>query len=75
MLLAHQPAPTRSTPYASALIDLGYYLSAATMVREETSPPVPELTRRMTLSSCHTDPVRVLAPVLTRMPPNGIPLR
>jgi hypothetical protein len=52
----------------------GYYLSAATMVREETSPPVPELTRRMTLSSCHTDPVRTLTPVLTRMPQDGIPL-
>jgi hypothetical protein len=52
----------------------GYYLSAATMVREETSPPVPELTRRMTLSSCHADPVRALAPVLTRMPQHGIPL-
>ena len=28
----------------------GYYLSAATMVREEHGPPVPELTRRMTLT-------------------------
>ena len=27
----------------------GYYHSAATMVREETGPPVPELARRMTL--------------------------
>ena len=52
----------------------GYYLSAATMVREETSPPVPELTRRITLSSCHADPVRTLTPVLTRMPANGIRL-
>jgi hypothetical protein len=52
----------------------GYYLSAATMAREETSPPIPELTRRITLSSCHSDPVRVLAPVLTRMPQDGIPL-
>jgi hypothetical protein len=52
----------------------GYYLSAATMVREETSPPVPELTRRMTLSSCHADPVRAFTPVLTRMPENGIAL-
>jgi hypothetical protein len=52
----------------------GYYLSAATMVREETGPPVPELTRRMTLSSCHADPVRALVPVLTRMPGDGIAL-
>ena len=28
----------------------------------------------MTLSSCHPDPVRALAPVLTRMPGAGIPL-
>jgi hypothetical protein len=52
----------------------GYYLSAATMTREETGPAVPELTRRITLSSCHTDPVRTLTPVLTRMPEDGIPL-
>jgi hypothetical protein len=36
----------------------GYYLSAATMVREEHGPPVAELARRMTLSSCELDPVR-----------------
>ena len=52
----------------------GYYLSAATMVREETGPAVPELTRRITLSSCHADPVRAFAPVLARMPGNGIAL-
>ena len=52
----------------------GYYLSAATMVRDEDGPPVPELTRRITLSSCHADPVRALAPVLTRMPGDGIAL-
>jgi hypothetical protein len=33
----------------------GYYHSAATTVREETGPAVPELTRRITLSSCHAD--------------------
>jgi hypothetical protein len=52
----------------------GYYLSAATMVRDEDGPPVPELTRRITLSSCHADPVRVFTPVLTRMPKDGIAL-
>jgi hypothetical protein len=52
----------------------GYYLSAATMTRDEDGPPVPELTRRITLSSCHADPVRVLTPVLTRMPGDGISL-
>jgi len=52
----------------------GYYLSAATMTRGEHGPDVPELARRMTLSSCHTDPARALAPVLTAMPAAGIPL-
>ena len=52
----------------------GYYPSAATMMREEHGPPVPELARRMTVSSCHHDPARALVPVLTAMPQAGIPL-
>ena len=49
----------------------GYYASAATMMREERGPPVPELARRMTVSSCHHDPARALVPVLTAMPGHG----
>src|SRR5712691_3732558 len=52
----------------------GYYLSAATMVREEAGPAVPELARRMTLSSCELDPVRALVKILARMPAAGIRL-
>jgi hypothetical protein len=52
----------------------GYYLSAATMMAEEHSPAVPELARRMTLTSCHLDPARALVPVLTRMPAHGVTL-
>ncbi len=52
----------------------GYYLQAATMVNEEHGPPVPELARRITLTSCHHDPVPELVPVLTRLPATGIPL-
>jgi hypothetical protein len=52
----------------------GYYHSAATMTRAEHGPAVPELARRMTLSSCELDPVRALVPVLTAMPAAGIPL-
>jgi hypothetical protein len=52
----------------------GYYASAATMMREEHGPPVPESARRMTVSSCRTDPARALVPVLTGMPAGGIPL-
>jgi len=44
------------------------------MTREETGPPVPELARRMTLTSCRHDPARALVPVLQRMPPDGTPL-
>ena len=51
----------------------GYYASAATMMREEHGPPVPELARRMTVCSCHADPARALVPVLTQMPGHGIP--
>jgi hypothetical protein len=65
---------TTNLPGPKGEMFFGYYLSAATMTREETGPPVPELTRRITLSSCHTDPVRAFTPVLARMPANGIPL-
>jgi len=44
------------------------------MMHEEHGPPVPELARRMTVSSCHHDPARALVPVLTAMPRAGIPL-
>ena len=53
----------------------GYYASAATMMREEHGPAVPELARRMTVCSCHADPVRALVPVLTAMPAAGHPAR
>jgi hypothetical protein len=52
----------------------GYYLSAAVTVPDEQGPPVPELARRMTLSSCRHDPVPAFTPVLTAMPQDGIPL-
>jgi hypothetical protein len=51
----------------------GYYASAATMMRDEHSPAVPELARRMTACSCRHDPARALVPVLTAMPADGIP--
>ena len=51
-----------------------YYASAATMMREEHGPLVPELTRRMTVCSCRHDPAHALVPVLTAMPGQGIPL-
>jgi hypothetical protein len=52
----------------------GYYLSAGIMMPEEAGPAVPELARRLAVSSCRHDPVRALVPVLTRLPAAGIPL-
>jgi hypothetical protein len=65
---------TSNLPGPKGEMFFGFYLSAATMTREETSPPVPELARRMTLTSCRLDPARALAAVLTRMPAAGIAL-
>ena len=45
----------------------GYYAQAATMVSEEHGPPVPELARRLLLTSCHIDPPRAFVAVLQRM--------
>jgi hypothetical protein len=52
----------------------GYYLSAATMVKDENGPPVPELVRRMTVCSSAHDPAAALAAVLAQMPAAGIAL-
>ena len=65
---------TSNLPGPKGELFYGYYHSAATMVREETGPAIPELARRMTLASCHLDPARALVPVLLRMPKAGIPL-
>jgi len=65
---------TTNMPGPKGELFYGYYHSAATMVREETGPAIPELARRMTLASCHLDPARALVPVLIRMPPQGVPL-
>ena len=46
----------------------GYYLSDAVTVPDEQGPPVAELARRMTVSSCRHDPVPAFTPVLTAMP-------
>jgi hypothetical protein len=65
---------TSNLPGPKGEMFYGYYLSAATMMRDEHGPEVPELARRMTLSSCHLDPVRALAAVLLRMAASGIEL-
>jgi hypothetical protein len=50
----------------------GYYLQAATIVKEEHGREIPELVRRIALTSCHLDPPAALVPVLTRMAATGI---
>jgi hypothetical protein len=62
-----QPGQTHEAFY-------GYYLSAATMTCDENRPPVPELIRRLTLTTCSVDPVAALVPVLVGLPPAGIAL-
>ena len=52
----------------------GYYLSAATMVKDEAGPPVPELVRAITMTTCSTDPVPAFVPVLRRLHNSGVVL-
>jgi hypothetical protein len=71
---AHWGHRSANLPGPKGEMFYGYYLSAAVMVAGEHGPPVPELGRRMTLTSCKLDPVRALVPVLTAMPAAGIAL-
>lgn len=50
----------------------GYYPQAATMVADEGGPPVPELARRLLVTSCHVDPPRAFVAVMQRMVAAGV---
>jgi hypothetical protein len=51
----------------------GYYLQAATIVKEDNGgPEVAELVRRISLSSCKHDPPAQIVPALLRMASEGI---
>jgi hypothetical protein len=52
----------------------GYELQAATTVREENGPAVPELVRRILVTNCHIDPPHAFVGVLARMVDNEIAL-
>ncbi len=52
----------------------GYYLQAATVVKQEGGPEVPELVRRITLASAKHDPPAQIVPVIERMAEDGIAL-
>jgi hypothetical protein len=49
----------------------GYELQSATMVNEEGGELVPELTRRLLVTSCHIDPPHAFVGVLQRMVASG----
>lgn len=52
----------------------GSYLQLATMVREESGEDVPELVRRLLLTSCHVDPPPAFVEVLSEMVVSGVAL-
>jgi hypothetical protein len=64
----------RNAGVAKEDLFFGYFLSSAVMVRDEGGPVVAELVRRMTLSSCHIDPVPPLVERLEAMAGSGIAL-
>jgi len=53
----------------------GYYLQVATLVEDEGGPAVPELVRRILLTSCKVDPPPAFAAVIERMARGGIVVR
>jgi hypothetical protein len=50
----------------------GYFCSGVTMVGDEAGPSVPELCRRILVTSCHVDPVPALVPVMAHMKQTGV---
>jgi hypothetical protein len=63
-----------SQPGQNDELFFGYELQAATMVKEEDGPAVPELVRRILITNCHVDPPRAFVGVLARMVGSGIAL-
>ncbi len=59
-------------PGARDELFFGYYPQVATMVAEEGGPAVPELVRRLVVTSCRVDPPRALVAVLERMHRAGV---
>jgi hypothetical protein len=64
----------RNAGLAKADLFYGYYLSAAVMVREEGGASIPELVRRMLVSSCHIDPVPAFVERLVALGESGVTL-
>ncbi|MGH2748716.1 MAG: hypothetical protein ACRDKB_12465 [Actinomycetota bacterium] len=49
----------------------GYFLSVATMVKEEDGQIVPEIARAISLTTCAKDPVQAFVPVMQRLHASG----
>jgi hypothetical protein len=64
----------RNAGLAKADLFFGYYLSAAVMVRDEGAARVPELVRRMLVTSCHLDPVPAFVESLEALATSGVAL-
>lgn len=63
-----------SQPGQNDELFFGYEIQAATMVKEEDGPAVPELVRRILITNCHVDPPHAFVGVLARMVESGIAL-
>jgi hypothetical protein len=59
-------------PGRSDELFFGYYGSLMTMVRDDSGPAVPELVRRVRLSSCRVDPVSSFVGVVTNATTSGV---
>ena len=65
----------RSAGLAKGDLFFGYYFQTISMVRDETGEAIPELIRRLVVSTCSLDPPTQLVPVLERMVYSGVVLR
>jgi hypothetical protein len=59
-------------PGAKDELFYGYYPQAVTLAPQETGPPVPELGRRILVTSCHVDPPPALVKTLQNMHNSGV---
>jgi hypothetical protein len=61
-----------NAPGESGATFFGYYLQVATTVRDEGGPELPELVRRILVTSCKVDPPPAFVAVIERMARSGV---
>ncbi|MDQ1378463.1 MAG: hypothetical protein QOE15_2636, partial [Acidimicrobiaceae bacterium] len=59
-------------PGAKDELFYGYYPQAVTLAPQDHGPPVPELGRRLLVTSCHIDPPPALVKTLQRLHRSGV---